>query len=337
MRRSRLNAPTPNASTGAQLRLATTPRATARSVCMMPTAICGSGHPPSFPAIRVSSPTHIPNIRNRGLTATIVCRAADRGSARRRCYARASAIFTDATSAKPSLGCAVRATRDEATLAQAIACYHELCNDPELAGPRVVAGFAQAQRDAGLTFGGTVQCRSLRPAFITAKRLELLRAAVSALWSAFARLESKTISDPSFAAELGLSAAERDLITIDPGYADATVISRLDTFFCATPRVLEYNADSPAGMSYQAGQASLMSRLPVFERFATDYELEPLRADIALRETLLGVWREFTARRGANGVLPRIAILDLANAATGPEFRLIARDFERHGISTIIT
>lgn len=227
---------------------------------------------------------------------------------------------------------------DEAALASAIARYHELCNDPQLAGPGVVKSFARAQADAGLTFGGVVQCRSLRPAFTTPARLQLLRDAVAAMWRAFAAIERRALSDAALAGELGLSAAERELIAIEPGYADATVVSRLDTFFDERPRVLEYNADSPAGMSYQAGQAALMQALPVFQRFAAEYSLDNLRADMALREVLLSVWREFAAHSpvARNRSIPTIAIVDLAGAATGAEFRLVQADFERHAIPALI-
>ncbi|MDQ6781202.1 MAG: hypothetical protein M3Z37_08660 [Candidatus Eremiobacteraeota bacterium] len=231
----------------------------------------------------------------------------------------------------------MRATPDEATLAGAIARYHELCEDPELAGPAVVQGFVDAQRAAGLTFGGVVQCRSLRPAFITTQRLDALRAAVAILWDAFAMLERRAVSDTLLADYLRLSEPERQLIAIDPGYDDATVVSRLDTYFAAVPHVLEYNADSPAGMSYQAGQSALMRRLPVFERFAAEYGTATLRADIALRETLLAVWREFARRQGRGRAMPRVAILDLADAATSAEFQLVKRDFEMHGMATLVT
>ena len=226
--------------------------------------------------------------------------------------------------------------RDDAWLARAVDRYHELCADDRLAGPDVVAAFVKGQRDAGLTFGGVVQCRSLRPAFITRERVDTLRNAVSSLWQAFQTLEAHALRDEALAAEIGLSADERALAVIDPGYDDATVVSRLDTYFHEKPRVLEYNADSPAGMSYQAGQAALMRRLPVMTRFSSEFRLEDLRADVALRETLLRVWREFAARKGIRTSVPVVAIVDLAGAATGAEFSLVTRDLERHGISALI-
>ena len=226
--------------------------------------------------------------------------------------------------------------RDDAWLARAVDRYHELCTDSRLAGPDVVAAFVKGQLDEGLTFGGVVQCRSLRPAFITRERVDALRCAVTSMWCAFRAVEEHALRDDSLAAEIGLSAEERMLAAIDPGYDDATVVSRLDTYFNEKPRVLEYNADSPAGMSYQAGQAALMRRLPVMTRFSSEFRLEDLRADIALRETLLAVWREFASRRGLRGSTPTIAIVDLASAASGAEFRLVARDLERHGVPALI-
>ncbi len=226
---------------------------------------------------------------------------------------------------------------DDAWLARAVDRYHELCTDQDLAGPDVVAAFVAAQLQAGLTFGGIVQCRSLRPAFITRERLLTLRRTVAILYAAFRRLEAGALNDVGIARELGLSADELALASIDPGYDDATVVSRLDTYYHDRPRVLEYNADSPAGMSYQAGQAALVRRLPVMLRFAEEFDVEELRADIALRDTLLAVWREFAGRRGAApSRTPQVAIVDLAGAATSAEFTLVARDFEEHGIPVVI-
>lgn len=227
--------------------------------------------------------------------------------------------------------------RDDAWLARAVDRYHELCADASLAGPGVVGAFVQAQREAGLTFGGAVQCRTLRPAFITIERLDILRRSVTTLWGAFHAIETRALRDPSFAHELGLSADEQALASIDPGYKDATVVSRLDSYFTARPRVLEYNADSPAGMSYQAGQAALMRELPVMARFAREYDLGELRADVALRETLLDVWAEFATRKHiADRPVPAIAIVDLGSVATSPEFRLVALDLAAHGVPAMI-
>ena len=226
--------------------------------------------------------------------------------------------------------------RDDAWLARAVDRYHELCADDGLAGADVVAAFVRDQLDAGLTFGGVVQCRSLRPAFITRERVSGLRRAVTTAWRAFGVLEARALRDEALAAEIGLSADERALAAIDPGYDDATIVSRLDTYFHESPRVLEYNADSPAGMSYQAGQAALMRRLPVMTRFSSEFRLDDLRADVALRETLLGVWREFASRKGIGARIPVVAIVDLAGAASGTEFQLVARDLERHGIPALI-
>ena len=232
---------------------------------------------------------------------------------------------------------AAPATRDDAWLAGAIARYHALCSDARLAGPDIVSSFVRAQRDAGLTFGGTVQCRTLRPAFITPSRLGRLRSAVDRLWPAFRALEQQALRDDGLARAIGMSEDERELAAIDPGYDDATIVSRLDTFFDERPCVIEYNADSPAGMSYQAGQAELMAQLPVMQRFAADHNVEPLRADVALRETLLAVWSEFATRKGiGERPLPSVAIVDLTDAATGTEFQLVARDLEAHGVRTVI-
>jgi uncharacterized circularly permuted ATP-grasp superfamily protein len=231
---------------------------------------------------------------------------------------------------------AARATRDKAWLARAIDRYHELCAQVPLGGPVVAAAFAQAQERNNLTYGGRVLCRSLRPALISPAALQELTNAVRDFWNVIRVIEQRTLRDRSLAIELGLSEQERQLIAIDPGYDDATVISRLDTFYERQPTVIEYNADSPAGVSYQAGQVELMRGIPVFQRFAAEYRLEYLAADATLRETLLGVWQEFSSRKGLARRSPVVAILDLAGAATSTEFQLVERDLSAHGIATVI-
>ena len=228
-------------------------------------------------------------------------------------------------------------THDDAWLARAIDRYHELCADPNLAGPRIAADFARAQADAGLTFGGVVQCRSLRPAFIARERLATLERTVDSLVSAFSVIEARALTDAALAAEIGMSTDEQALAAIDPGYAGASVISRLDTYFAGVPRVLEYNADSPAGMSYQAGQAALMRRLPVMERFLREFDVRELRADLAVRNTLLSVWSEFALGKGiADRPVPSVAILDLPSVATSAEFALVRDDLVASGIPAMI-
>jgi uncharacterized circularly permuted ATP-grasp superfamily protein len=231
---------------------------------------------------------------------------------------------------------AARATRDEAWLARAIDRYHELCAQVPLGGPVVATAFADAQRRNNLTYGGRVLCRSLRPALIAPQAVHELTIAIRDFWNVIRIVEQRALQDQSLAIELGLSEQERNLIAIDPGYDDATVISRLDTFHDRQPAVIEYNADSPAGISYQAGQVELMRSMPVFQRFAAEYRLEYLAADAALRDTLLGVWQEFSLRKGLARRSPIVAILDLAGSATSTEFQLVERDLSAHGISTVI-
>jgi hypothetical protein len=231
---------------------------------------------------------------------------------------------------------AARATRDEAWVARAIDRYNELCARPALGGPRAVSNFVAAQTQSGLTFGGRVLCRSLRPALISPDSLAELRDAAKLFWDAIGVIERKALSDSSVALELGLSQQEQELIAIDPGYDDATVVSRIDTFFCATPAIIEYNADSPAGIFYQSKQIELMRQLPVFERFAQDHRLECMTADLTLRDTLMAVWREFVSRKRLSYRPPVVAILDLSGVPTTAEFALIQQSFDSHGIASLV-
>ena len=192
-------------------------------------------------------------------------------------------------------------------------------------------------RMRGLTFDGSPQCRSLRPAFLSRDRVSELGAAVKALSAAFRVIERRALADPSVARELGLSDDEAALAAVDPGYEGSTAVSRLDTFFDDCVQVVEYNADSPAGMSYDAGQARLIRDLPVMQRFMDEYDVEHVAADGELRESLLSVWAEFRQRRapGASAI-PTVAIVDLAGAPTTAEFHLVASDLEANGVPAAV-
>jgi hypothetical protein len=236
-----------------------------------------------------------------------------------------------------SSGFAARATASDAALTGAIDRYNALCSDPSLVDRNVIAGFVDSMRRNGLTFDGAPQCRSLRPAFLSRDRVAELRRAVRALSDAFAVIERRALADASIARELGLSADEATLAAVDPGYDGSTAVSRLDTFFDECVQVVEYNADSPAGMSYDAGQARLVRELPVMQRFMEDYDVEHVPADRGLRESLLSVWAEFRRRRTPDApVVPTIAIVDLAGAPTTAEFHLVARDFEAHSVHAFV-
>lgn len=236
-----------------------------------------------------------------------------------------------------SLVSAAHATATDTALARSIERYNALCLDAKVVTPSLVAEFADSMRAAGLTFGGKLQCRSLRPAFITKERLAVLRDATHALVAALAVVERKALADTSFARSLGLSEAEIELAAVDPGYSGSTAVSRLDMYFDGAPIAIEYNADSPAGMAYEAGQARIALELPPMQRFAAEQPIDHLPVDIALRESLLSVWREFRERRAPGAPLsPTIAIVDMPDAPTTAEFHLVARDLTDHGIAAIV-
>ncbi len=227
--------------------------------------------------------------------------------------------------------------RDDNRLADAIRRYHELCRQKVLAGPAVIERFVRAQHEAGLTFGQTVLCRSLRPAFVTPAMVATFEETVAAFYDAIRVIEQRALTDAALATELGLSQAERLLCAVDPGYDDASCVGRLDALWSDRPVIIEYNADSPAGISFQASQAALIREVPVFAAFAAEYELREMDATAALRQALLSVWDEFRIRYApGRSATPNIGIVDLAGAATRGEFSLVARDLRDHNIPALV-
>jgi len=135
--------------------------------------------------------------------------------------------------------------------------------------------------------------------------------------------------DPNcLAIRIGVDPKALSLAAIDPGYTSAAVLARLDTFIVNNqPRILELNAESPAGMAYSDVLGTLffrdkmMSKVPQPTFMPTSES-----AARAILETCTS-WRLHA------GLPPKkrmvVAIVDFMNVPTRPEFLLFRNKFEQ--------
>jgi uncharacterized circularly permuted ATP-grasp superfamily protein len=215
----------------------------------------------------------------------------------------------------------------------AIDHWHSLLrSDVELSAPFWEA-LAARMREERLTFGGRLNCPFLRPIFIMPDELERVRVVAEAIARVGERVVAASMDDPTLLDELGLTEAERLLVDLDPGYVTASTASRLDAFLL--PHALafaEYNAESPAGLTYTEGLSEVFDSLEIMARFRERHRTEHFRLTAAILEALIASYREW----GGTASPPTVCITDFREVPTWVEFENIQRRFERMGVPTVV-
>ncbi len=219
-------------------------------------------------------------------------------------------------------------------LNQAVARYHELLKNPEVAATSRALLLDGLDR-AKLIFGGRRLSPYLRPHFVTETDFARVTRICETVWTAIQKVKDAAISDETIIQHLGLTPIERELISIDPGYCAVSPTARLDSFLTATSySFVELNAESPAGIAYADAANQIFSALPVMQLFSEEYKIRALYGRSLLLDVLLNSYEEFLGHKPDQP--PRIAIVDLGGLPTQKEFELFKDFFEQHGFPAII-
>lgn len=219
-------------------------------------------------------------------------------------------------------------------LNEAVSRYHDLLAEGN------VAEESRAMLDNGLErskliFGGRRLSPYLRPHFVLEEDFARITNICETVWSAIQKVKDAAIADSSIIDELGLTEIERDLISVDPGYAAVSPTARLDSFLTEEAySFVELNGESPAGIAYADAAYDIYSSLPVMKRFGETYNLRPLYGRRYMLDVLLRSHEEFLGRKPDH--TPRIAIVDLKGLPTQKEFELFKDFFESEGFPAII-
>lgn len=219
------------------------------------------------------------------------------------------------------------------SLQEPIAAYHELLTD-------ALAGESQHQLDdqlrrRGLFFGDRPLCTVLRPRFLTPEQYRFLQARIALMLRAFERAYHAAIADAEFRGQFRLLPWEEDLVQLDPGFADASPVSRLDAFFVSEKgglRFTEYNAETPAGAAYSDLLADVFLGLPIMREFLHRFQVRPLPARHLVMHALLGSFHQWLGRREA----PHVAVLDWREVPTFSEFVVTVDYLRSQGLECII-
>ena len=219
------------------------------------------------------------------------------------------------------------------TLAPETLLANEL--DARLSAPgaidaRCFEEFMATQRRLGLTHGERALGRHLRPIIIGEARYRAIARAAELILSALATVAARASADATLADALGLTAAERALAEIDPGYPQALAVGRLDMLLDGDDfHVLELNADSPAGITDQAMIHRALSDLPHMRALAEGGQAGSVTRRMtahvpAPQDKLVGALAEVFAAWSGGRRLNTIAIVDWLGVDTTGELQAVA-------------
>src|SRR6185503_5541491 len=219
-------------------------------------------------------------------------------------------------------------------LSEAVALYHELLADDELARTSLRMLDEGLER-AKLIFGGRRLSPYLRPHFVSEKDFARVTEVCETVWGAIEKVKDAAVKDSSLFNELGLTEIERELVQIDPGYRTVSPTARLDSFLTDNAySFVELNGESPAGIAYADAAFEIFSELPVMKRFAETYHLRRFEGRPEMLRVLVDCYQEFLGRRPDR--TPQIAIIDLKGMPTQKEFELFREYFEAQGYPSVI-
>ncbi len=222
----------------------------------------------------------------------------------------------------------------ELVLKQATDHYHKLMEDEVLTQTSLKA-LDDALKEARLIFGGRRLSPYLRPDFVLESDWNRVSGICETIFGTLQKVKDAAINSDALLDELGVTEIERDLVSIDPKYSQASPTSRLDSFLTEDSySYVELNGESPAGIAFADSASDIFLSLPLMKKFSETYEVEKLNGRPKLLETLLSCYKEFSG--GEISKKPTIAIVDLKDLPTVEEFNLCKEYFESNGYKSII-
>jgi hypothetical protein len=219
------------------------------------------------------------------------------------------------------------------TLTQAIDQYHALLDDEMARASNELLEEQQQRR--GLFFGTRPLCSVLRPRFLTSEQYRYLQNAIRDIMPVFAKAHRAAISDANIRKQFMMADWEEKLVMNTPqAYRATSPTARMDSFYVPETGELkftEYNAETPAGISYNDALTEIMCALPVMRKFERRYEVRPLPGKHHVLHALNESYRQWGGKER-----PRICILDWKDVPTYSEFVQFDQYFKEQGYDSII-
>lgn len=219
-------------------------------------------------------------------------------------------------------------------LRRAVALYHELLAEPELAEASR-AWLDEGLEKAKLIFGGRRLSPYLRPHFVTEDDFARITRTCETVWSAIQKVKDAAVQMPALQDELHLTDIEKDLVLINPGYQAVSPTARLDSFLTDEAySYVELNGESPAGIAYVDSAVEIFMEMPVMKRFQEKFALRGMSGRPLMLDVLVRAYEEYLGRKPERP--PQIGIIDLKGLPTQKEFELFKEYFESQGYPACI-
>src|SRR5256714_15228404 len=155
----------------------------------------------------------------------------------------------------------------------AVTHYHELLNDRDLAQSSLKLldeGFERAK----LIFGGRRLSPYLRPHFVTEEDFAQVVRVCETVWGAIEKVKDAAVADESLLDELGVTAIERELVKIDPGYRAVSPTARLHSLFSNEAySFVELNGGGPGGIAGGVAAFANFEQVARVERISRENKL----------------------------------------------------------------
>jgi uncharacterized circularly permuted ATP-grasp superfamily protein len=219
-------------------------------------------------------------------------------------------------------------------LKEAVEHYNKLLEDFDLA-ERSRLRLDEGLEGAKLIFGGRRLSPYLRPHFVTEDDWVKVTKNCEIIWNALQKVKDAAIGNDEILDELGITEIERELVAIDPKYAQVSPTARLDSFLTEDAySYVELNGESPAGIAYADSATAIFEELPLMKKFAEKYNVRGFEGRPKLLKVLLDCYEEYLGHKPEKN--PVIAIVDLKDLPTQKEFELFRDYFESEGYTALI-
>ncbi|MBI5931795.1 MAG: circularly permuted type 2 ATP-grasp protein [Chloroflexi bacterium] len=220
------------------------------------------------------------------------------------------------------------------TTREAVEVYHGLLNDQLVADS--FGKFNRSLRARRLYFGERPLCTVLRPQFYSKELWAYIVHETETVLKAFWKAHAACMTNADLRAQLDLEPYEEELFSLDIGYEAPWSTARLDSFFTIennqpSLRFVEYNAETPAGMSYADELASAFMELEPIKQFQQHYHIHSMPVQQDLLAALLEAWRQW-----GGTTTPQIGIIDWQDLPTHNEHQICRDYFMAHGCKTIL-
>ena len=218
-------------------------------------------------------------------------------------------------------------------LDEAIARYHKLLESENYRDLQWADSLHEELRSRDLLFSSRSISPVLRPHFLTQRQYANLTRAAESLHSAIDRVEGLALSTPALMSRMAMLPAEKMLASVDPGYPYFAVTSLLDaSIHNGSLQVVDYAADTPAGVAYGEALTSLYYDLPPMKEFRKKFPVAKIGGIKPLLQGILKAYKEYGGK-----VHPNIGILEYRQpfqTAESREFSLLGEFFRREGYQT---